>query len=149
MLEGFHVFLTEELGQGFVAGGIVFLVGDELVVELVEQVVFLQIVAEIAGLGIVGAAALAIEFPGIERHQIGKAGQATGIDDILKPGQAPVGQALDPFAVLAALLVERSQPLVEPRRTLGEIGVHERMDNLMHQRPAASPDVHDQGLVLR
>src|SRR5262249_61652171 len=50
-------------------------------------------------------------------------------------------------AHLARLLVERAQALVEPGRPLGKVGVHEWMNNLVHQRAAAGLDVHDERLL--
>src|SRR6267142_973090 len=45
--------------------------------------------------------------------------------------------------------VERGQPLVEPGWTIGKIGSHEGVDNLMHQRAASGLDVHDEGMIGR
>ena len=74
--------------------------------------------------------------------------QTFGLGDLpafrLESGQSPVGQADDPAVALARLLVERTQPFVEPGGAVREIRGHERMDDLVHERPAARGDVHHQ-----
>jgi hypothetical protein len=43
----------------------------------------------------------------------------------------------------AALLVERSQPFIQPGRAVGKIRFNEWMDNIMNQSTAASGNIHD------
>lgn len=54
----------------------------------------------------------------------------------------------DCAVTLAALFVQRPEPLIEPCRTIWHVGIHERVHDLMHQCSAAGGDVHDQRAVF-
>src|SRR5262245_13850369 len=48
---------------------------------------------------------------------------------------------------LAALFIEGTHPLIKPWRTRREIGLHERMDQFVHQCAATRRNVHDESFV--
>src|SRR5688572_2638025 len=56
---------------------------------------------------------------------------------------------MDVAIAILALLIQRTQPLVQPRRALGKVSRDKRMHDLMHERAAAGLDVHHQGFVPR
>ena len=64
------------------------------------------------------------------------------------PLEPPVRQADDAAVALGALLVQRREPLVEPRRHVGEVRGEVRVHQLVHERAAAGRDVHHQRAVL-
>lgn len=61
-LKGVHIFGVEDRFQGFVTGGVLFVVSVELVVELCQKIFLLQVIAEITGLGIICARVFVVEL---------------------------------------------------------------------------------------
>src|SRR6476659_6720901 len=109
-----HVGFAKSLHKRLVAGWIVSLVGDELVIELREFTMFLQIVAQVTSLGVVRAFVVAVEFA------VGRAGELferrhrAGLDRALQPRQPPVRVADDVAITFAGLFVEQAQTLAKP-----------------------------------
>jgi hypothetical protein len=60
-LEPGHVIYLEDFLKRLVSGGVVFHLGDELVIKRPQQFLLLQVVAEVAGLGIVAAGVIFVE----------------------------------------------------------------------------------------
>src|SRR5438445_520206 len=114
-----------------------------------EEAALLQVVAEVAGLRVVVAVGVAIEGAVAGGEELLEGWHRLLRDQPLQTGEAPVGETADVPAALAALLVERAESLVEPGRYALEVRLHERMDDLVHERAAAGGDVHDQRAVAR
>src|SRR5688572_8960944 len=149
LLEGVHVRLAEDFLERLEACWVCRVVGVEVFVEADEEAALLQVVAEVSRLRVVGPALVLVEVARVHREQGLKRGEAAAADGALESGQAPVGVADDAPARLPALLVEGAQALVEPRRTVGEVGLDEGVDYLVDERAAAGLDVHHERLVRR
>jgi hypothetical protein len=89
----------------------------ELFVELEQQAFLLQVVAEIARLGVVDASVVAIKGVQVHGQQVFERSHLAGFDCPLQTGQAPVHVAVNMTILLAALFVQRAETFVEPCRT--------------------------------
>ncbi len=148
-LEVGHVALAKDGLQRVVACGIGFCAVVKAAVELFQEVVLLQVQAQIAGLAVIRAGVVIVELIGRGAAQRFECRQPAGADGLLQSGESPVHEADDLAVLFARLFVERGQAFIKPRRALrkirGDVGVH----NFVHQRAAAGGDVHHQSPMLR
>ena len=68
-------------------------------------------------------------------------------DRLLQARQPPVRQPDDVPVVLVALLEQRAEALVEPRRRVRKVCLDVRVHDLVHERAAAGRDVHEQPVM--
>ena len=144
LLKGLHVWRVQRFHEGLVTSRIGFLVGDKVVVELREFALFLQVVAQVASLGVVRTFVVAIELAVRRTGQFFERWNRARFDCPLQSAEPPVGATDDVLVALAALFVKRSQSFIEPGRAFRKIGTDERVNDFVYQRAAAGGDVHDQ-----
>jgi ATP-dependent DNA helicase RecG len=122
----------------------------ELLVKLDEQVLALEVQAQIPGLRVVRPLQFAAEV--IRLDHLLERPKALGANRLLKAGEPPVHQSFDPGTVTSisklALLVERGEPFVEPVGHVGKVEVDEGVGQLMHQCAAPGADIHHERATL-
>ena len=106
-------------------------------VVLHQQALLLQVVTEVAGLRVVGAGVFVVELVGGGAAKCFERRHAFVANCLLQAAQPPVGVTVNVAVLLAALLVQRGEPFVEPRRAGGKIRRHKGVDDFVHQRPVS------------
>jgi hypothetical protein len=149
-IEAVHpALVVGDARQGGEAGRVLVRRRDELAIEILEQPALLQPVAEVAGLRVVGAGVVVVERPITRARERERGRHVLRADCLLQRRQPPVGETDDLAVALARLLEQGCEPLVEPRRTFGEVRGDVRMHDLVHERAATGADVHHEGIVGR
>src|SRR2546426_340098 len=116
LLKLLHVVLPQDLLESPVARGILPGMGDKLVKELHEEPLFLQVIAQVAGLCVIDSTILGIKpvGAGLKKRLEGRhPRRSNGFLQALKP---PVGAPDDASVRLRRLLVKGGQSLIEPGR---------------------------------
>src|SRR5262245_36537190 len=114
LLEGLHVALTKDTLQRLITGRILFRVGHELAIESHYQLFFLEIITEIARLGVmlVVAARSSVKLGVGRGSQFLKRNRLALFDRLFKSFKPPVDQAANVAVLLSGLLVKRRQTFI-------------------------------------